>query len=46
MEAQLRPVPAPNAEEPVVADQQRAFEDFYEATYRRLFMALCLVTGN
>jgi DNA-directed RNA polymerase specialized sigma24 family protein len=22
------------------------FEEFYEATFRRLFTALCLVTGN
>jgi RNA polymerase sigma-70 factor (ECF subfamily) len=46
MEAQLRPVPAPNSEEAGVADQPRSFEDFYEASYRRLYTALCLVTGN
>src|SRR6266581_650842 len=46
MEAQLRPVPAPNSEEAGVADQPRSFEDFYEETYRRLYTALCLVTGN
>ena len=46
MAAQLRPVPAPNAEEADLADRTRSFEDFYEATYRRLYTALCLVTGN
>ena len=46
MDAQLRPVPAPNAEEADLADRTRSFEDFYEATYRRLYTALCLVTGN
>jgi RNA polymerase sigma-70 factor (ECF subfamily) len=46
MEAQLRPVPASNAEEADLADPTRSFEDFYEATYRRLYTALCLVTGN
>jgi len=45
MEAHLRPVPAPGADEAPRAAPQ-VFEDFYLATYRRLFTALCLVTGN
>ena len=45
MEAHLRPVPAPEADKAHRSDPQ-AFEDFYLATYRRLFTALCLVTGN
>jgi len=43
--AHLLPVPASN-EEADLEDQPRSFEEFYEATYRRLFTALCLVTGN
>jgi RNA polymerase sigma-70 factor (ECF subfamily) len=46
MEAHLRPVPAPNAEEADLADEPRSFEDFYQASHRRLYTALCLVTGN
>ena len=45
MEAHLRPVPTPGADEARRVDPQ-VFEDFYLATYRRLFTALCLVTGN
>jgi RNA polymerase sigma factor (sigma-70 family) len=44
MDAHLRPVPA-RAQEATLADG-RTFEDFYEANHRRLFTALCLVTGN
>jgi RNA polymerase sigma-70 factor (ECF subfamily) len=46
MEAQLRPVPDPTTEEADLADRSRPFEEFYEATYRRLYTALCLVTGD
>jgi DNA-directed RNA polymerase specialized sigma24 family protein len=46
MEAHLRPVPTPDAEETELADTPRDFEEFYGSTFRRLFTALCLVTGN
>jgi RNA polymerase sigma-70 factor, ECF subfamily len=46
MEASLRSVPAEPAEEADVGEAAPSFEDFYEATFRRLFTALCLVTGN
>lgn len=46
MEAILRSVPAGTAEEADVGERAPSFEDFYEATYRRLFTALCLLTGN
>ena len=45
MEAHLRPASTPGADKARRADPQ-VFEDFYLATYRRLFTALCLVTGN
>lgn len=44
MEAHLRPA-SPGANAAGQADPQ-VFEDFYLTTYRRLFTALCLVTGN
>jgi RNA polymerase sigma-70 factor, ECF subfamily len=45
MEANLRSVSAERGEEGVLTDEA-SFEEFYEATFRRLFTALCLVTGN
>jgi len=46
METTLRTVPAERAEEADVGETAPSFEEFYEATFRRLFTALCLVTGN
>jgi RNA polymerase sigma-70 factor (ECF subfamily) len=46
MEAQLRSVPAEPAEEAALGQTAPSFEEFYDATFRRLFTALCLVTGN
>jgi RNA polymerase sigma-70 factor (ECF subfamily) len=46
MEANLPAVPAEPAEEADVGETASSFEEFYEATFRRLFAALCLVTGN
>lgn len=45
MEANLRSVSAERGEEDVLTDEA-SFEEFYETTFRRLFTALCLVTGN
>jgi len=45
MDAHLRAVPAPNAEETELGPI-RDFEEFYTANRGRLFTALCLVTGN
>ena len=45
MEANLRSVPTERGEEGVLTDDA-SFEEFYEATFRRLFTALCLVIGN
>jgi RNA polymerase sigma-70 factor, ECF subfamily len=42
----LRAAPAGPAEEADVAETAPSFEEFYEATFRRLFSGLCLVTGN
>jgi RNA polymerase sigma-70 factor, ECF subfamily len=42
----LRSVPAGPAEEADVGETAPSFEEFYEATFRRLFTALCLVTGT
>jgi RNA polymerase sigma-70 factor, ECF subfamily len=42
----LRSVPAGPAGEADVGETPPSFEDFYEVTFRRLFTALCLVTGN
>ena len=46
MEANLRSVPAGPAEEADVAETAPSFDQFYQATFRRLFTALCLVIGN
>lgn len=46
MEANLRSVPAGGAKGAAVGEMALSFEEFYEATFRRLFTALCLVTGN
>ena len=46
MEADLRSVPAEPTEESNVGQGTPSFEEFYEATFRRLFTALCLVTGD
>jgi RNA polymerase sigma-70 factor (ECF subfamily) len=46
MEANLRSVPTGPAEESDMGETAPSFEEFYEATFRRLFTALCLVTGN
>jgi RNA polymerase sigma-70 factor (ECF subfamily) len=46
MEAHMGPVPAEPAEEADEGEATPSFEGFYEATFRRLFTALCLVTGD
>jgi len=46
MEANLRSVPAGRAEEAYVGETAPSFEEFYEASFRRVFTALCLVTGS
>jgi RNA polymerase sigma-70 factor, ECF subfamily len=46
MDAILRSVPAEPAQEADVGETAPSFEEFYEATFRRLFTALCLVTWN
>lgn len=46
MEANLRSVPAEPAEEADVGEAAPSFEEFYRDTFRRVFTALCLVTGN
>src|SRR5262245_32915135 len=46
MEAHLRPVPADRGEETALAGEAPRFEEFYDATFRRVFTALCLVTGD
>jgi RNA polymerase sigma-70 factor (ECF subfamily) len=46
MDANLRAVPAEPAEDVDVPEATPSFEEFYEATFRRVFVALCLVTGN
>jgi RNA polymerase sigma-70 factor, ECF subfamily len=46
MEANLRRVPAEARGEAVLAGEAPSFEEFYEATFRRVFTALCLVTGD
>ena len=46
MEVHLRPVPAATAEEAGLAEHAESFEEFYEANQQRLFVAICLVTGN
>ncbi|HZD17493.1 MAG TPA: sigma factor, partial [Actinomycetota bacterium] len=39
-------MPAGSAEEIAVGETAPSFEDFYEATFRRLFTALSLITGD
>jgi RNA polymerase sigma-70 factor, ECF subfamily len=46
MEAYLRSVAVGPAGEADVDETAPTFEEFYEATFRRLFTALCLVTGD
>jgi RNA polymerase sigma-70 factor (ECF subfamily) len=46
MQMNLQAASAGPAEEAEVAEASLSFEEFYEATFRRLFTALCLVTGN
>jgi RNA polymerase sigma-70 factor (ECF subfamily) len=46
MDAFLRSVPVGPAEEADVGEAAPSFEEFYEATFRRVFTALCLVTGD
>jgi RNA polymerase sigma-70 factor, ECF subfamily len=47
MEPSLRSVPAAPEEEPVLAEQApSSFEEFYISNFKRVFSALCLVTGN
>jgi RNA polymerase sigma factor (sigma-70 family) len=46
MEANLRSVPAGPAVEADVGETAPNFEEFYKASFRRLFTALCLVTGD
>lgn len=46
METSLRPVPEGPAEDADLDEKAPIFEEFYEATFRRLFTGLCLVTGN
>jgi RNA polymerase sigma-70 factor (ECF subfamily) len=46
MEAHVRSVPAEPGEVGALAEDAPSFEEFYEASFRRLFTALCLVTGD
>src|SRR5687768_5596118 len=46
MRTNLGSLPAGPAEEADVGEAAPNFGEFYEATFRRLFTALCLVTGN
>ena len=46
MDAHVRSAPARPAREADVGETAQSFEGFYEATYRRVFIALCLVTGD
>jgi DNA-directed RNA polymerase specialized sigma24 family protein len=46
MEAILRSVHGGPAQEADAGETAPSFEEFYEATFRRLFTGLCLVTGN
>jgi RNA polymerase sigma-70 factor (ECF subfamily) len=46
MEANLRSVPAGPTEGTDMGETAPSFEEFYEATFRRVFTALCLVTGD
>jgi RNA polymerase sigma-70 factor, ECF subfamily len=46
MEAHLRSVPAEPGEEAALVGDAPSFEEFYEANFRRVFTALCLVSGD
>ena len=46
MQAHVPSVTAEPGEKAALAEEAPSFEEFYEATFRRLFTALCLVTGN
>lgn len=46
METHLRSVPAEPGEEATLVGDAPRFEEFYEASFRRVFTALCLVTGD
>ena len=46
MQAHMPSVAAEPGEKAGVAEEAPSFEEFYDATFRRLFTALCLVTGN
>jgi len=46
MEINLRSVPAEQAGGAYVGETAPSFEEFYEASFRRVFTALCLVTGS
>ena len=41
-----RAVPAGSGEEAALAEGRQSFEEFYEASHQRLFVALCLVTKS
>jgi len=46
MEAHLRSTPAVSGEEAALGEVALSFEGFYGSTFRQLFTALCLVTGD
>ena len=46
MQAHVPSVTPELGEKAAVAEEAPSFEEFYDATFRRLFTALCLVTGN
>jgi len=46
MQAHMPSVTSELGAKAAVAEEAPSFEEFYEATFRRLFTALCLVTGN
>jgi RNA polymerase sigma-70 factor (ECF subfamily) len=46
METYARSMPAEPRGEAIVGEDTPSFEEFYEATFRRLYTALCLVTGD
>jgi DNA-directed RNA polymerase specialized sigma24 family protein len=46
MQADMPSATTKPGEEAAAAEKAPSFEEFYDATFRRLFTALCLVTGN
>jgi len=46
MQARMPSVTPELGEKAAVAEEAPSFEEFYEATFQRLFTALCLVTGT